>query len=88
MIEAQGGDPRVIDQPGLLPLSDQAGLMCAEREESLPPAMPGSSVRPPWRSARAGTKWMTWWIWAWESMSSPRLARRSRRETAAAGLLP
>jgi pyrimidine-nucleoside phosphorylase len=31
MIEAQGGDPRVIDRPDLLPLSDQAVVMCADR---------------------------------------------------------
>ena len=31
MIEAQGGDPRVIDRPELMPLSDQAVLMCADR---------------------------------------------------------
>jgi len=31
MIEAQGGDPRVIDRPDLLPLSGSAVLMCADR---------------------------------------------------------
>jgi pyrimidine-nucleoside phosphorylase len=31
MIEAQGGNPRVIDQPELMPLSDRAVLMCADR---------------------------------------------------------
>jgi thymidine phosphorylase len=31
MIEAQGGDPGVIDHPERLALSDQAVLMCADR---------------------------------------------------------